>query len=164
MLVPADDLLEQALLEAVDLQAGVAQPGHLDDGLIAEPQPCPDGQAQQVDAARGDVLPELTRGDREASRGQLVVEFAVDQMDLAQVGLRRVLGHPRPVLHRHPEMGVAFHAEPRQQTDPVADGLAEVVSLVTADGGHGRGHAPPRSVERPIILTKDFIELSTIAA
>jgi len=51
-LVSADDLLEQPPPVFVDLGAGVAQSGDLDDSVVAKVQPRCGGQAQQVDAAR----------------------------------------------------------------------------------------------------------------
>lgn len=45
------------------------------------------------------------------------MEFTVDEVDLAKVGLRWVLGHPRPMFHRDPKVRIALHPEPGQQVD-----------------------------------------------
>ena len=72
---------------------------------------------QQVYAAGGDVLAQIARHYREAGSRKLVMQFALDQMDLTQIGLGRINGHPRPMLHRDAEMGIALDAESGQQLD-----------------------------------------------
>jgi hypothetical protein len=62
-------MLQQPLLEAVDLAAGVAQTGDLDHRLGAEPQLGAGRQAQQVDAAGGDVLAQVA-GHHGEARGR----------------------------------------------------------------------------------------------
>jgi hypothetical protein len=47
-------------------------------------------RAQQIDAACRDVLAHLTGLHREAVAAQFIVQFGVDQVHLAQVGLARV--------------------------------------------------------------------------
>ena len=79
----------------IELVARVAQPGDLDDGAAAEPQARTDGQAQQVEAAGGDVLAHLAWGDVEPRRAQLVVELGVDEVDLAEVALGRIAARTR---------------------------------------------------------------------
>ena len=63
----------------------------------------------------------------EAGRSQVVVQLGVDQVDLAQVGLARVTGHPGAVLDRHPGVCVMLDAHPFEQRDRVVLGLAELM-------------------------------------
>ena len=134
--VPVQDGLHQARLEAVELQARVPQPGHLHHGLRAEHQPRPGRQAEQVDSARRDVLPHVPGGDPVPQKIQLVVQLGMDQVDLAQVRGRWVTGYPRPVLDRAPGVHVSLDADAGDESDPVADRLAERVLAVLADGGY----------------------------
>ena len=50
--------------------------------------------------------------DREARGAQLVVQFGVDEVHLAEIRLDRVTRDPRAVLHRHAQVRVALDAEP----------------------------------------------------
>jgi len=104
--------LHESTVDSLELQARVAQPGHLDHGGVAEVQACTGGQGEQVDATGGDVLPHLPGLDREAGLGQLVVQFRVHEVDLPQVRLARVPGHPGAVFDCHTLMRVTVHPEP----------------------------------------------------
>ena len=64
-------MLQQAVAEAVDLAARIAQPGHLDEGRCPDPQPRAGRQREQIDAGGGDVLPKISGGDRIARPIQL---------------------------------------------------------------------------------------------
>ncbi len=90
LLVAVQDSLHQAGLEVFKLIAGVAEAGHLDDGVGAEVQPRAARQAEEVEATGGDVLTQLPRCDVEASISQLVVELSMNEMDLPQVRPGRV--------------------------------------------------------------------------
>ena len=82
VLVTVEGRSHQPALDAVQLGAGVAQTGHLDDRAVAETQPGAGRQSEQIDAARCDVLAHLAGHDGKARVPQLVVQFAVNQMDL----------------------------------------------------------------------------------
>lgn len=56
----------EALPETIDLSAWRPQTGQLDHGGGADLQPRADGEIEQVDAARGDVLAHLSRRDGKA--------------------------------------------------------------------------------------------------
>ncbi len=92
------------------------------------------GQAEQVDPAGRDVLTHLARPDDDALIPQRVVQLGVDEVDLAQVRLRRVTPYPGPVLHGDPRMGVALDAETLQQADRRPPRLGE---RVAGAGVHG---------------------------
>ena len=91
-------------------------------------------QAQQVDAARGDVLAHDARPDPETGPGQLVQQLAVDQMHLPQIGLGGIRPDPGTVLDRDAHVRVALHAQPGQQRDGRLQRLAEAMPEA---GGHG---------------------------
>jgi hypothetical protein len=59
-------------------------------------------------------------------------------VQLAQVGLRRVAGDARAVLHGLAGVRVAVHAEPFDERDRVRDVLADAVLGVAVDGLDGR--------------------------
>src|SRR3954470_14483811 len=56
-----DKVRAQSGLELVDLAAGIAQAGELDDGLGTNVKPRALRQAKQIEIAGGDVLPPLAR-------------------------------------------------------------------------------------------------------
>ena len=106
----------EAGLEFVELAAGVAQPGHLDQ-RPSETQTRAGREAEQIDAARRDILAHDAGCQTKPGGFELVVQFGVDQVDLAQIGHGRVLGDARAVLDRHPHMRVALDPEPSQEAD-----------------------------------------------
>src|SRR5918997_4276520 len=136
LFVAIEDGRHEAVLEAVELPAGVAQARHPDERLLAEAERGPGRQAEQVDAAGGYVLAHLPGPDVEARRPQLVVELRVYQVDLPEVRSRRVPSHPGAVLHRLAHVGVALDAEPRQEPDAVFGRLAEGVPRAAAYRDH----------------------------
>jgi hypothetical protein len=93
-------------------------------------------QGEQIDAAGGDVLAHLSRGHGEARATQLVVQFGVKQVHLAQVGLTRVARHTRAMLDGPAEMGVSLHAEPCEQPDVLPIRLGQRVGRARPHGGH----------------------------
>jgi hypothetical protein len=106
----------QAGLEAVKLQAGIAQSGDLEDGLT-DLQFCSDRQREQIQTTGGDVLAHLARSDLKASSVKLIVQFAVNQMHLSQVRLGRIGGNPRAMLDRHARVRVTFNAQTGKQAN-----------------------------------------------
>src|ERR1700678_4270548 len=62
----------QPVLELVELEAWVAQPGDLHDRGPTEVEASPGGQGQEVNAASGDVLAHLAGPDLEPTGGKLV--------------------------------------------------------------------------------------------
>ncbi len=88
-----DNLSEQSWPERVDLCARVAQPGHLDDGRRAELQPGTAGKREQIETTGRDVFAELARADVEPLLSQLIEELGMQQVDLAEIGLRGISIH-----------------------------------------------------------------------
>jgi hypothetical protein len=99
----------QAGPEPVELAAGIAKAGHLDKSVGAEAQPRARREPEKVEPARRDVLPHGAGRHGEAGGEKLVVELGMDQMDLTQVGLRRIARHPRAVPDGRARVGVAVH-------------------------------------------------------
>lgn len=98
-------------LELIELFARIAQAREPEDDLFADLQLSAFRQSQEIDALGGDVLAQLARLDLEALSPELGEELAVDEMNLAQIGLRRVSGDARPVLDGDPAMGVTLDSE-----------------------------------------------------
>ena len=105
--VPVEHRGHQPGLEFVELNAGIAQPGDFDDSIAPEMQPRAGWQREQIDAARRDVLAEVTRHHRVAACAQFLEQLSVDEMHLAQVRLGRIARHARTMFHRRATMGVA---------------------------------------------------------
>ncbi len=73
------------------------------------------------------------------------MQFLVDQVDLAQVRLGRVLPHPRAVLHGDAVVGVALDAEAFQEADGGTHLLAERVGGAEAHRDDLLHGTPPRA-------------------
>ena len=101
---------QQTLLKIVNLGAGISQTCHFNYSLETDVQQSSSGQFQQLEAARGNVFAQLTGRDLEAFTLQLLEQLERNQVDLAQIGLAGVGGHPRAVLHGHALVSVALHA------------------------------------------------------
>ena len=117
----------------VQLGARIAQTRHRDN-RAAQIQPRSDRQTEQIDTVGRDVLAHLPGRDGETGRAQFLVEFGVDQVNLAQVGLGRIARHPRAVLDRNALMRVAVDAEPGHELDAVLVGFDQRVRRASADG------------------------------
>jgi hypothetical protein len=102
VLVPAEGRRHETGLNAVELRAWIAQTGHLDDCRLTKVEPRADRQAERVEALGRNVLAHLSGRNGEPRRLQFFVQFGVDQMHLAKVGLRRVARHSRAVLDGRP--------------------------------------------------------------
>lgn len=130
--VPIEHGVHQAWLKEVKLLAGVSQAGNLDHDL-ADREPGARRQRQQIEAAGGDVLADIAGRNSEALAGQFVEQLGVDQMDLAQVRLRRIASYARTMPDGHARMTVALHAKPGQQGDRGLSPLGKAVMTATAD-------------------------------
>ena len=86
---------QQSRTEILDLTAGIAEARHFHDRLIAQAQPSPSRQAEQIDALRGHILAKMAGRDAaEAVARQFVEQLGMDEMDLPQIGLRGIDSHP----------------------------------------------------------------------
>lgn len=82
----------QSALVAIQLTAGIAQAGDLDDGRFAQRKPCALGQGQYIQSARGDVLAQGAGIDTKPGCTQLIEQLGMNQVNLAQIGLMRICG------------------------------------------------------------------------
>lgn len=87
-----------------------SQSRHFKHDPIADAEPRPGGQSQQVDAAGGDILPQIARPDDMALGPQLREEFGLDEMHLPQIGLVGIGGYAGAVLNAAALMGIALDA------------------------------------------------------
>jgi hypothetical protein len=99
-LVAPQGRFHQALLNPVQLGTGIAQPRHLDEGVLAQLELCAGRKPEQIDAAGGHVFAHLPGRDGEPGVSKLVVQLGVNQVYLAQVGLALVACHARAMLDR----------------------------------------------------------------
>lgn len=134
LVITIEHRMQQSGPEVVDLLTRVTQPGHLDNSSSTKGQPRAPGKGEEVDAPRGDVLPQLPGIDVESLRSKLVVQFGMDQVDLTKVGLGGVSSYARAVLDCHPRVSVTLNAEAGDQGDLLGDQLGEAVAAVE---GHG---------------------------
>jgi len=107
---PIQDCSKQPSPKALDLRARIAQPSHLDKRLAPEKEPGSRGQLKEIQTASCDVLPHVPRRNRKPSGLELRKELFVQQVDLSQVGLIRVLRDARAVLHSLAAVGIAANA------------------------------------------------------
>ena len=110
---------EQAGPEVPDLTARVPQAGDLHDCECAKLRPRACGEVNEVHSSGGDVLAHLTWRHVDSQCRDLSEQFDVEKVDLTQIGLARVLGHPGPILHRHSEVRVTAHPEAFDEFDAV---------------------------------------------
>lgn len=89
----AHHVTQQALVVRLDLDARVAQAPDPDHGIGAEVEQGAGRQPEEVDAAGGQVLAEVTWGDVVPVSREVVEELGVDQVDLPEVRLVRVASH-----------------------------------------------------------------------
>jgi hypothetical protein len=143
-------------LKVIKLFAGVAQAGDLNSSLCADMEPRSSGQSQQVDMTGGDVFAHIARMYLKTALLQFIMEFAVNQMHLAQIGLAGVFRDPRAVFDGLTHVSVTRNPKPGKQINAGLRLFAKGV-LVTAtdssDGGRGQvtchASARPTRPSRP---------------
>ena len=133
-----EDRGHEAGFEAIELEAGVAQAGHFDDSFGAEPKARPCGEGEEVEAAGGDVLAHFAVRHAETAHAELLVQLRMDEVDLAEVGLRGVARDARAVLHLLARVSVAFDAKPGQEGDAFDRGLTHRVAGTAVDSFDAR--------------------------
>ncbi len=123
-LVMLEHGVHQSCLQAVELRAGVAQTRNLEHRSFAKVHCCASGKSEQINPACGDVFAHLSRVNLEPSSLKFVVKLGVNEMHLAQIGLRRVSRNPGPMFDRHAHVRVALDAQSLEQLDA---GLLELL-------------------------------------
>jgi hypothetical protein len=131
--IPIEYGRQQAREKPVELAAGIAQPGDLDERRGSELKPCTGRERKQVHASSRDVLSDVARAHGKPHSLQLVVELSVDEMDLAKIRLIGVSGNSRAVLHLLAQMHVALHTAPSKQPEAPSARFGEGMLATPAD-------------------------------
>ena len=118
----------------IKLGAGIAEPRDLHNRLSAQAKPRAGAKRQQVNAARGHILPDIARLECEALWREFFEDFGMQQMKLAQIGLRRITRDAGAMLHRNPSMRIAFDAKPGEQLQAFNRLLAEAMRAIAGKG------------------------------
>lgn len=127
LLISADHGGKQSRLELVDLFAGVPKAGDGEERLVANAEGRTDGQREHVKPNGGDVLAEVACGHVEACRGELIEQFGVDQVNLAQVRLGGIGGNAGSVLDGAACVSVSLDSYAGNDVDHVEPPLGERV-------------------------------------
>jgi hypothetical protein len=129
VLVAREQSGEQTPLMPVELNARVAQSGHFDHRFRPKVKARARRKAEQVDAASCDILAEVAGANVKTCRVQLVVQLAMDKVNLPQVRLCRVPRDPRSVFDGGSRMRVGLDAQSGNQANVRLRALAERVRL-----------------------------------
>jgi hypothetical protein len=116
---------KKSLLEVVQLCARISQAGDRDHRRAAQMKACPLGQGKQVKTFGRYVFAQVTRQYLETAPLQFLEQFGMNQVNLAEIRLRRVFRDTGAMLDSHAGMGVPFHADPGDQLDAGLHLLAE---------------------------------------
>ena len=139
--------LHEAGPEPVELDAGCAETGELEDGRGAEMEAGGERKGEEVQVAGSDVFAELA-GDKRGGTGRVAVdgrkELLREEMDLGAIRCGWVAADEVAVPDGGTAVGVAFDAEAGEEME---DGLRELgegmarVPVEGEDGGwwHGDG-------------------------
>ncbi len=122
--------LQQSGAEPVNLPAGIAQTGYLNDGVGPDPQECSLGQVQEVEAAGGDVFPRSPGRMSKpscASSSKSSAWIRCTCRRSGSVGWNSFAG-----------MRISLDDEPFPQQDRFHPVLTEVVLAALTDGAHLR--------------------------
>jgi len=148
-------LLPSSPVDAVELEAGIAQARDLDHRAVAEMEQGPGGEPKQVDAAGRDVLTHDAWSNGKAGSLELVEQLSMEEMDLAPIGLAWVSRHARAMLDGVAEMRITFDASPASnQMLPsigfliVCDGLRPT-AITTPSGISSDRFRAPCPLDRP---------------
>jgi hypothetical protein len=144
--------LHEPGLQAVQLPARIAQPGDLDDRLLADVQRAPAREREEVEATSRDVLSHEPDVDLEPLGAKVDVQLRREQMDLTQVRLGGIAREPAQVLHRGATMRIALDAETREQPDALPCLLADRVLRAQVNGDDMRIHDAIVPYERSRLL------------
>ncbi len=82
------------------------------------------------------------------------MKLSMDQVDLTQVGLIWVTRYPRAMLDRLAEMGVAFYAQPSEESNAPLIGLGKHVCWAAAHSYYACTYqpGPPSEHDLPLAL------------
>ena len=110
-------VLLQAGLKAVNLTARSTQAGDLEYGFRTEAKHGSERKREQVKPRCENVLANRARSEWEPLVGEFIKHFSRKQVNLAKIGLGRVLAHAVEVLRGASVVRVAFDTLSWKQTD-----------------------------------------------
>ena len=131
--IAAKASLHQTRLQPIHLDAGVAQPGHLDDGCRAEMQSRTPWKFSQLDPACGHILAHLSGRNADSLLCQFLEQLGGQQVHLAEVGRSGILADAIAMAHGDASMRIAFNAKARQERNEREHRLREAVRRTAAD-------------------------------
>lgn len=137
---PTEACLEQTGAKPFELRTGIAQAGDLYDRNGADLEQRALRERQEIQPTRENVLTHVAGMDVEPSSVELVMQFGVNEVDLTEIRLVRVLRDAREVLDGSASMRVTFDAETFDQANFWFGLLDEVVAAGAADREDGCGH------------------------
>ncbi len=151
----------QTSLITVQLSTRVPEPGHLDDGCIAQSQPRADRQSKQVNAAGGDIFTDISSCYYKACTLQVGKQLGVNKMDLAQI--RQIMAQPQPgtMLNPPASMCVPLHPESGDEPDALPIHFPETVRCAAVHRHYPPCHPFPRISNAPVEQTH-LLPLQTI--
>ena len=110
VLVAPQNRSHQTGAVVIQLSARVPEAGDFNDGRITNVKSRAPWQCEQIDATCRDVLSNRPRSHPKPSCIELIEQLLVDQVDLPQIWLGRILGNARTVLNSHSEVGITLDA------------------------------------------------------
>lgn len=123
----------QSWPKRIDLPAGIAQAGDLDDRICAQMQARARRQFQQLQTARRDVLADSAGKKLIAGSSEFFEQLGMYQMHLAQIRPRWIFTHTYAMLHLCSGMCVTADANTGDQFDDRLIWLCEAMFRVAAD-------------------------------
>jgi hypothetical protein len=136
--VTGPHLREKAFMQTIDLTARISKSRHFDARIRAEREKRSGWQGEQIDTSGRDVLTECTGLDLEALLAEFPEEFALDEVDLAKIGLGRIRGDATSMFHRLAAMDIALDAQALEEAKRSLAGLREGVGVATREGEDAR--------------------------
>jgi hypothetical protein len=128
---------DQALLKSLDLDARRAQAGDSDDGRFADMEQRAGRQTQQIQMPRRYVFAEIAGANTKTLGVDLVEQFGLHEMDLAEIRPVGIFLGVINVLHGDAAMRVALNAKALEQRDAGVGLLGEGVGAVSEDAQDG---------------------------
>jgi hypothetical protein len=140
----APEVLLEAGAEVVDLGAGGAEAGDLEDGagvgVGTKGEEGVGGEGEEIDAGGEDVFAEIAGGEGDVEGGELGEEFSGEEMDLAEVGEGGFFALQIEVLRGGAAVGIAEDAFACDEGEGGLGEFGEAVARVegeSGDVGHG---------------------------
>jgi len=117
--------LFQALLVVIQLTARIAQFCHCHNARVADEQPRPDRQTQQINASDRNVLTHLARRDIETAGLQFIDHLRLQEVHLPEIGTGGICAHQVPVPDSLPHVGITLNTQAGNKSNGLLCLLAE---------------------------------------